>query len=211
MNEANKKTNRDPQSYSPAKPEILSLAKEFAKQEIDNMIQNHIVELIGIEYIDIPAMRFIGKDVKDGGGEAYGAMWGKSGEFMPTLDAMTEYATLLTDPCALMHFSNLKHDDPGGQMHYLVGKFMRADTPVPDGFDYWDIAETMIGLGIVYGEFNDAISKAMMIVHDKIVEDGYAITYPDNYFHAEVYVKENIPEGGVISKLGYLHACKRID
>ena len=141
--------------------------------------------------------------------EKYGEMWGKSREWMPMLDGMTDHATEITDPCALMHFSNRKHDEPGGKMHYIVGKFMKADTPVPEGFDCWDMAPTTIGLVVVRGEFNDMIDKAMMIAHDKIVADGYAATYPDNYFHAEVYVKENIPKGGVVSKLGYMHACKK--
>ena len=43
---------------------------------------------------------------------------------------------------------------------------------------------------------------------DRILSDGYGIPYPVGYFHAEVYLKENIPEDGVISPLAYLFACQ---
>jgi len=176
-------------------------------------VPNQFVELESIRYINLPATRFIGKGVMASGpdaGQKYGEMWGKSGEFMPALDGMTDCTTDIADPCALTHFSNRKHDEAGGDMHYIVGKFMKAGTPVPEGLDFWDMAPTTVGLAVVRGEFNDIIDNAMMMSHDKIVSDGYAITYPDNYFHAEVYTKENIPKEGIVSKLGYLHACKKM-
>jgi len=209
MSEPVRRIDQAAESYAPkTKPEIISLTEEQARAEAEDMIENRTVVFESVRYIDLPATRFIGRDVA-GGPEQYGEMWGRSGEFMPTLNAMTEYATEITDPCALMHFSNRKHDELGGEMHYIVGKFLKAGAPVPAGLDFWDMAPATVGLAVYRGEFTAMIDKCMMLSYDQFLADGYEITYPLNYFHAEVYVKENIPEDGVISKQGYLHAIRK--
>jgi len=161
-----------------------------------------------IKYIDLSAVRFIGKDVLAKGkerGKKYGEMWDKSDEFMPVLDTMADYATIITEPCALMHHNNGAYNK--NPMHYIVGKFMKASTPVPEGFDYWDIPKTKMAYAIFNGEFDAMINNAYKMTRDKVLADGWKIPYPGGYFHAEVYVKENIPQKGVVSRLGYLFAC----
>jgi len=56
------------------------------------------------------------------------------------------------------------------------------------------------------GEFGDMINNASKMTREKILADGWKILYPGRYFHAEVYVKGNIPQEGVLSQLGYLFA-----
>ena len=87
----------------------------------------------------------------DNAGEEYGEMWGKSAEFMPILEDMNEYLIEeINVPCALMHHNNQPTENQ--QMHYIVGRFMKARTPVPEGFDYYDIPESMAWYAIFSGE-----------------------------------------------------------
>lgn len=44
------------------------------------LMENHLIEAESIEYLDLPPLRFIGKDVIASGpdaGDAYGRMWGQ--------------------------------------------------------------------------------------------------------------------------------------
>lgn len=40
-----------------------------------------------------------------------------------------------------------KYDDKTKLLGYTVGRFMKADTPVPDGMDYFDIADGHVAKG----------------------------------------------------------------
>ena len=165
--------------------------------------------LESIRYFDLPATRFIGRDVQ-GGPKEFGEMWGRSGEFMPALEALREHHMAdITEPCALMHFNNLRNDEPGNRMSYIIGRFMKAGTPVPDGYDVWDMPESTVGIGIIRGEFSELFKQGFGLTMNKIIADGYEIPYPENFFQAEVYVKENIPKEGVVSNLGLLFACRK--
>lgn len=201
-----------PEGYSPKNPDLIDLTEKASVDVINNIIKNHIVEMESIKYLKLPALRFIGKDVRARGPDAgmqYGNMWAKSSEFMPILDNMLEYASEITDPCALMHHDNMDADQDN--MHYIVGRFMKADTPVPEGYDYKDLPESNVAFAIYYGEFSDMISKIYALTRDKILCDEKGIPYPVGYFHAEVYVKDNIPKDGVISKMGYIFSCNKSD
>ncbi len=171
------------------------------------MAEKQTVAVQSVEYLSLPAMRFIGKDVVASGpdaGNQYGEMWGKSGAFMPVLNAMTEFATTITDPCALMHHNNL---DASQQMHYLVGRFMKADTPVPEGFDFYDLPASTVCRIFVTGEFDEMIGQVYEKTREQILQEHHTVPYPVGYFHAEIYPADNIPQTGVVSRLGYLMSC----
>ncbi|MDR0272492.1 MAG: AraC family transcriptional regulator [Clostridiales bacterium] len=192
--------------YSPISFKITITGGNYSMNTTNQIT---VCKNILIKYIDLPAIRFIGKNVMAEGknkGEKYGEMWDKSHEFMPQLDAMTDYATVITDPCALMHNSN--GDTKKNPMHYIVGKFMKAGTPVPDGFDFYDMPEAKVAYALFNGEFQEMIEKALMMTYEKANADGWVVPYPEGWFHAEVYINENIPKEGVVSRLGYLIAIK---
>ena len=167
------------------------------------------IKMESLTYLQLPNLRFIGKDVIAKGknaGDKYGEMWAKSAEFMPVLADMNEYLFEgINDPCALMHHNN---QTANKQMHYVVGRFMKSGTPVPEGFDYYDIPKSMAGFAVFSGEFTEMIDGIYVATRDKILSEGYGIPYPEGYYHAEVYLKENIPVAGVVSKMAYLFSCK---
>jgi len=206
--------------------ELLALFPETVEQSNTSPMEptqeptteaTNTVTMDSIRYIDLPATRFIGRNVMASGlepaeaGRKYGEMWGRKGEFMPMLDTMAGYHVVaIGEPCALMHFSNREHGTAGAEMHYIVGRFMKAGAPVPEGFDHWDMAATTVALSVVGGEFMEMVTNAAKMTYERLLADGYAVPYPENLFWAEVYVKENVPKSGVVSKLGYLYSCKKM-
>ena len=87
-------------------------------------------------YRRIGKVRFIGIDAWRTN-EEWDALWARSDAFFTTLDAMTpRYGAGISEPCAMMHHNGREVDS---ENHYLVGRFFRADTPVPEGFDFYDV------------------------------------------------------------------------
>ena len=211
MNEPIKKQipQTSPESYKPEAPKMMNMLDEQSQDVIDNIIKNHIVEMIDIEYIHLPALKFIGMETKSKGKKA-GEMWLKSKEFMPILDSMTNHASSITAPCGFMHQNDMESGKKGTTYHYIVGKFMTADAPVPDGFVFREIPESDVAIATFYGEFSDMIKKMYVMTRDKILHDGKGIPYPIGYFYAEIYINECDPTPGKLSKLSYLFSCKKI-
>jgi hypothetical protein len=51
-------------------------------------------------------------------------------------DLAIEYGTDIGEPCSMMHHNGNEVDS---ENHFLAGCFFKADTPVPDGYDYYDV------------------------------------------------------------------------
>jgi len=79
------------------------------------------------EYLDFPAMRFIG--VEDGGADADNAA--RRTEAARVLNGMAAYKSGFGYDTLLIHHHG-QHVDTPPQL--IWGRFMKADTPVPDGF-----------------------------------------------------------------------------
>ena len=189
----------------------LSIYGYIARQDTARMLENRIVKLESLSYIDLPATRFIGmSEDENEWPEALIAreeLWRRRGDFMPVLDAMTEYATEITDMCDLTHNNNLEHDENSREI-YLVGKFMQAGTPVPEGFDYYDIPATKVGLCVVRGGFDDMLDKGAGMIWDKIERGKYEVPYPDGWFFAQVYMEETVTDANVVSRMGFINPCR---
>ena len=64
---------------------------------------------------------------------------------------------------------------------YLVGRFFRADTPVPEGFDFYDVPTEHTTYAIYTSEdFNGDRWEAY---YDRILSNGVCIPYPQRYWH----------------------------
>ena len=74
---------------------------------------------------------------------------------------------------------------------------------LPEGFDYYNISESAAGFAVF---FRGILYVAVI---DKIMEEGHSIPYPEGYYHAEAYLKENVPTAGVVSKMAYLFLCNK--
>jgi len=157
MSEAAKKMFQpNPESYGPQTPKLMNLLEEAKAAQSD--ADSSEPRLIGWEVVKMGPYRFIGKSF-------YGRM-GKSSEFcaaavrlewvFEALDKMAEYATEDAYDAALVHWE--KWDEKNKLMGYTVGRFMKAETPVPEDMDYIDIPEILTAKLFIHGKSeNDAI------------------------------------------------------
>ena len=154
------------------------------------------------------AMRFIGCSVycRFNWGHAQhpitdilGSVWSAKEWVFSTLDAMTEHQTDMPYAAAL-YIMDRYEDTPGREAQgYIIGKFMKADTPVPSGMDWIEIpaGTTAMGWGgYVENETYDATRDA-----------GYD---PATWFwHGEIFEDFNSFKGqpGPNSVAGYMVHC----
>lgn len=150
------------------------------------------------EYKTLPAMRFIGKEdtsVEDAEGRK--SLFG-------LLDAMNEYKSGWDYDVFFMHHYGKNVDV--GPAHGFWGRFMRADTPVPEGFVYFDfVPESDRKPGppfisqFAFATFSGDIEAmhrregydvdAMYdITRNIMLGQGVMIPYPEKYWTAEVFL-----------------------
>ena len=145
-----------------------------------------------IEFERFPVCRFIGKSVyaRCGmvqSGNIFGHLWGISGPVFDQLENLREYATGEVPDIALLTFD--KYDETKQLLGYTVGRFMKADTPVPDDLDYFDIPECMMAKVYIKGSFVDACGNACHIASDAIkAQAKYTVDWDKLPFEAEVYL-----------------------
>lgn len=150
------------------------------------------------EYKKMPAMRFIGKESTEL------ANLEARKELFRTLDAMTGHKSDFDYDVLLMHHYGLAIDV--GPCHSFWGRFMKASTPVPEGFLFFDflpVTDKEAGLPfcsqVAFATFsgdNEAMHKregydidAMYdVTRNIILGDGVDIPYPVKYWTAEVFL-----------------------
>ncbi len=150
------------------------------------------------EYKKMPAMRFIGRE-----GEEFANLETRK-ELFAILDDMNAYKSSLDYDVFFMHHYGLGVDV--GPWHGVWGRFMQTDTPVPEGFIYFDFVPQRDGKAgppyisqFAYATFSgdmDAMHKregydsdAMYdVTRNIMLGEGVNIPYPDKYWTAEVFL-----------------------
>ncbi|MCL2106842.1 MAG: hypothetical protein FWH26_07305 [Oscillospiraceae bacterium] len=186
----------------------LTLYGYIARQNPARMLENNIVKLERIRYIDLPATRFIGMEIQEQEWPPdfvamYDDMWGRRGEYIPILDAMPEYATEITELCVLTHNNNMEHWNPDSCEETLIGKFMQAGTPVPEGFGYYDLPPVKVGFGVFLGEYETIQQNNYWSMWEKLSKK-HDPPYPDGWFVAGVHLDETVAEEGAFTRLGLI-------
>ncbi len=136
------------------------------------------------EYRTLGKLRFIGVDAWPN--EGWDELWARSGEFMPALDElMSKYAADIPYDCAFMHHNGNEVDS---ENHYLAGRFFKEGTPVPEGYDYYDVPTERAAYAIYNtNKYDGDIGLAYYCTRDQILSEGFKIPYPHAYWHATVY------------------------
>lgn len=150
------------------------------------------------EYKKMSAMRFIGREGKDLENIEVRK------ELFRILDDMDEYKSDLPYDVLFMHHYGLGVDI--GPWHGVWGRFMNIETPVPEGFIYFDFEPQNDGnAGLPYiSQFAFAtFSGDMEAMHTRegydsdamydvtrniMLGQGVQIPYPDKYWTAEVFL-----------------------
>ena len=156
------------------------------------------------EYRSLGKLRFIGIDAWPD--EDWDSLWARKEEFMPALDKMMPaYGAQIPYDCAFMHHNGNEVDT---ENHYLAGRFFKEGTPVPEGFDYYDVPTEQAAYAVYKtDEFDGDIGGAYYDTRDQILSDGVGIPYPCSYWHAAVYI-EGRPKKGVC-RFGYLFSIEK--
>jgi len=152
------------------------------------------------EYKKMPAMCFIGKECIEH--DAADMSWEL--DIMRTLDSMSEYKSDFDYDVLFMHHYGLGVDV--GPWHGVWGRFMGAETPVPEGFLHFDFVPYNDGKAgapyisqFAYATFSgdmDAMhrregydSDAMYdVTRNIMLGQGVNIPYPNKYWTAEVFL-----------------------
>ena len=159
--------------------------------------QQNGFQVNSFEYKTMPAMRFIGRE-----GEDFIDVEARKNLFR-TLDTMNEYQSGFDYDVLFMHHYGLGVDV--GPWHGVWGRFMRAGTPVPEGFLSFDFVPNNDGKAgppycsvFAYATFCGDMgamhsaegydSDAMYdVTRNIILGQGVNIPYPDKYWAAEVF------------------------
>ena len=139
------------------------------------------------EVYHLPKSRVIGKEVRNGGsiGNTAPDLWND-------VFSSGSIDVLMTLPHILNHSTygwTCDYDAETDTFIYIVCVLTPADTPVPDGFVYRDIPETLCAKGI-YGE---SMSETL----DRINANGYTTNWEPYGWNAELYIQaeeENPPK-----------------
>jgi predicted transcriptional regulator YdeE len=170
-----------------------------------------------IKFEKIEACRFIGKSVyarsgPERSGYIFGGMWQNSGFIFKKLDELSKYATTEAQHMALLTFD--KYDETKKLLGYTVGRFMRAETPVPEGLDYFDYPEMMLAKVSIKGKFHDAISNSYHLAEEAIKKQSEYVRICEDckkkcdycFFEVEVYFTP--PNDSDDYVLGFYIPCK---
>lgn len=156
------------------------------------------------EYKKLPAMRFIGKETGDRTGAD---ICNELKNIFHTLDALGAYKSGFDYDVLFQHHYGKGVDVE--RCHGFWGRFMQVDTPVPEGFSYFDFVPYRDSCDFVSGapflsQFAFATftgdSEAMHrrdgydsdamydVTRNIMLGQGIVIPYPDKYWTAEVFL-----------------------
>lgn len=132
------------------------------KDEVRNSVFKKTVTesgIINFEIVKFGPYRFIGKTAYFGNKKGlaefgfFDYMWKNRDWVWNELDGIAEYNSDEPHNAALVSWE--RYGDKNCLLGYTVGRFMMADTPVPDGLDYIDIPETDLAKGYWRVEANE--------------------------------------------------------
>lgn len=154
------------------------------------------------DYRTLPAVRFIGLEINDENGYD-GEHWAKTREkAMSVLDTMPEYASGFDYDLTLSHHFGKRVETE--RRHDYIGRFMKADTPVPNGFAHWDFVpndndtpyltfRSQFAFSVFAGDHDTLhehkgfdVNALYDITRNIILEEKIVIPYPEIYWTAEV-------------------------
>ena len=177
-------------------------------------------ELDKFEIVKMDACRFIGQSVY---ARAFFDPWGEkmfdylvatSQDIFKRLDELSEYATEETNNFGLLtwEFHNGENQSyydmtlsKSELQGYTVGRFMKPNTPVPDGMRYFDIPEIYVARAWVTGKDLESAERLCLEAIEKQADYSYASWI----FQGDILSKDIAPIGSTRNILGHFSACNK--
>ncbi|MDD4414813.1 MAG: hypothetical protein PHR14_09785 [Oscillospiraceae bacterium] len=173
----------------------------FMPEAVKN--HGHKINRDSFEYIKIGKVRFIGLEFA----KNPDIHLSRPDESLPKLiPLLTEYGKEITSLCHLEHHH-------GGQVNVnqcnMMGYFFKEDTPVPEGYDCYDVPTEYAAYAVYSGPDFDGkyFDAAYEFTRDQILGDNVHIPYPQAYWTAEVYT-EGFFSGSGAHRFGYLFSVE---
>lgn len=146
-----------------------------------------MAELVKIEYENTEDMLLIGVSNKEygvTGRQLWDLYFGQ--HFDDKLTQLEEYQVGMEDCIGLGYAADFPSDRELGET-YIVGKFFRTGTPVPEGM----IGKVIKGGTIVKAQigadnFGDILNNAYLLISDMVPRNGYCLDY-NNFYWIEFY------------------------
>ncbi|GHV40115.1 hypothetical protein FACS189490_04830 [Clostridia bacterium] len=184
----------------------------FMPDFVKKQVGDSGIEVAGFEYRRMSAFKFIGVETDDNA---------KRDEIFRALDAMPEYKSGFDHDLLFQHHYGREIDNDEGKWHGVWGRFMSADSPVPEGFLSFDFVPEGVlsfdGVGgspylssFAFATFTGDVnalhktegfdSDAMYdITRNIILGEDVIIPYPQKYWTAEVFLNGYIePSSGYL-------------
>ena len=134
----------------------LLVACASKKQETNQEIKVETkAEIVKMYRQDVPALRFIGKiytdsDRVNGTFGAHWMEWFPNGWFdVIRKQTDIDLKTMFEDGDAEI---GLLRNKANGEFEYWIGMYMPENTPVPNGFEYYDFPKSTLGVCRLYGD-----------------------------------------------------------
>lgn len=148
-----------------------------------------MASLAKISFVDFGPVRVIGKELRVTIGEGINPIpqfWMKcfnDGTFQ-TLESMTE--NILDS--AYIGWEG-EFDPDSKSFTYIVGMFMKPDTPVPEGFSFRDLPTCKMAISWIKGEEPEIYMQEIDLTIKGMIENNYIYDATQNYM-VEVYTEE---------------------
>jgi len=161
-------------------------------------------DIVKLETVKFGPCRFVGASVylenKGKWGDLTAVLWEKSAWIFKMLDEMKQYATDEPHNAALTTWE--KCDDKNELFGYYIGRFMKAETPVPHDLDYFDIDAEYMTKVWVKGKFRDGKYGDLWECPRHEIDNTKYIDI--HLYNAEVYPE---PDENGESFIGYYRPC----
>ncbi|WP_195575141.1 AraC family transcriptional regulator [Paenibacillus sp. 1001270B_150601_E10] len=169
-------------------------------------------KLTKIEFANYGPYKIVGKEIRTAISPNIQTFWGQCFEegMYDKLLAMKEHipTDILDDYVGYFR----EYDNADETFKYVVGMFMNADAPVPEGCVGYDIPETLIAKAWIQGEEVEIYNNAYFLITEALKQNGYEADW-EQFYWCEVYTdaRFGIPKsiGEKCLTLDYYMPCKR--
>jgi AraC family transcriptional regulator len=152
-----------------------------------------MADLVKIEYTEIDERMLIGISMAESGVKEVPELWKAyfEGGFSEQLGKLEEYqCDDMTEDYMGIGYATDFIDDKSLGSEYVVGRYFKHGTPIPENMVYRIIPKGTIVKAQIKGKnLDDIIYNSYILINDMVQKNGYKLDY-NNFYWSEVYTYE---------------------